>query len=193
MSPASSKPRSAPEPRPAPPEAAPLYAVRSHAFGKGLYALREIAPGTVLFGEDDWADATERESFVTLATSQFDALPPKRRALFMRFAYNTAPDAITGTFAPNAVRHPTNFTNHSCAPNAGYDGADAIVALRMIAPGEEIRMDYGTFTFSFDHAFTCRCAAANCRRKVTRHDWRVLVRRGLRLPAFMQNNVNRCA
>ena len=160
--------------------------MRSHAFGQGLYALREIAPGTVLFGEDDWADATERTSFVTLTTSQFDALPPGRRALFIRFAYNTAPDAITGTFDFDAVRHPTNFTNHSCDPNAGYDGTDAIVALRMIAPGEEIRMDYGTFTLSFDHAFACRSGAANCRGKVTRHDWRALVRAGLRLPAFMQ-------
>lgn len=167
--------------------------MRGHAFGQGLYALREIAAGTVLFGEDDWADATERDSFVTLTTAQFDALPPDRRALFMRFAYNTTPDAITGTFDLDAVRHPTNFTNHSCAPNAGYDGTDAIVALRTIAPGEEIRMDYGTFTFSFDHAFACRCGAANCRGKVTRDDWRALVRAGLRLPAFMQKHADRCA
>jgi SET domain-containing protein len=167
--------------------------VRRHAFGKGLYALREIPAGTALFGEDDWADATERDSFITLTTSQFDALPPDRHAVFLRFAYNTAPDAITGTFAPDAVRHPTNFTNHSCDPNAGFDGTDAIVALRPIAPGEEIRMDYGTFTFSFDHACACRCGAANCRGKVTRHDWRALLRAGLRLPAFMQKQANRRA
>ena len=167
--------------------------MHSHAFGQGLYALQVIAAGTVLFGEDDWADAAERDSFITLTTPQFDALPPDRRALFLRFAYNTKPDAITGTFAPDAVRHPTNFTNHSCDPNAGYDGTDAIVALRMIASGEEIRMDYGTFTFSFDHAFACRGGAAHCRGKVTRDDWPALVHAGLRLPAFMQNNVNRRA
>jgi uncharacterized protein len=188
-------PRLEPKPaqRPAPPEAAPLYAVRSHAFGQGLYALRAIAAGTVLFGEDDWADATERDSFITLTTAQFNALSPARRAVFLRFAYNTAPDAITGTFAPEAVRHPTNFTNHSCDPNAGYDGTDAIVALRPITAGEEIRMDYGTFTFSFDHAFTCRCGAANCRRKISGNDWPALVAAGLRLPAFMQNDANRRA
>jgi uncharacterized protein len=160
--------------------------VRPLASGKGLFALRPIAAGTVLFGEDDWADEAERQSFVTLATSAFDALPPERRTVFLRYAYNTAPDAITGTFAPELVRHPTNFTNHGCDPNAGYDGADAIVALREIAAGEEIRMDYGTFTFSFDHAFACRCGAANCRGQVTANDWPALVRTGLRLPSFMQ-------
>jgi SET domain-containing protein len=168
-----------------------LYEVRTHAFGKGLFALRPIAAGTPLFGEDEWADEAERQSFITITTLEFNALPPGRREVFARFGYNTASDAITGTFHPDAVRHPTNFTNHCCDPNAGYDGADAIAALRPIAAGEEIRMDYGTFSFSFDHAFTCRCGAANCRGKVTANDWRRLVRAGLRLPAFMQKEAAR--
>src|SRR5262249_1127031 len=150
-----------------------------------------IAAATVLFGEDEWADEAERKSFVTLTIAAFNALPLERRAVFLRYAYNTAPDAITGTFDPERVRHPTNFTNHGCDPNAGYDGADAIVALREIATGEEIRMDYGTFSFSFDHAFTCRCGAANCRGRVTANDWPALVRAGLRLPAFMQKIADR--
>ena len=28
-----------------------------------------------------------------------------------------------------------------------------------ISAGEQIRMDYGTYSFSFDHDFTCRCGA----------------------------------
>ena len=173
--------------------AAPLFEVRTHAFGKGLFALRPIPAGAPLFGEDEWIDDAERQSFVTLTTAQFNALAPERRAVFARFAYNTGTDAITGTFHPEGVRHPTNFTNHCCDPNAGYDGADAIVALRPIAPGEEIRMDYGTFSFTFDHAFACRCGAANCRRKVTAQDWPKLVRAGLRLPAFMQKQADSVA
>lgn len=153
--------------------------------GRALIARQDIAPGTRLFGEDDWADEAERQAFVTLSTAELRALPPERRAAFLRYAYNTTPDAITGTFHPEAVRHPTNFLNHSCDPNAGYDGADAIVALRPIGRGEEIRMDYGTFSFSFDHAFACRCGAASCRGKVTAGDWPGLVKAGLRLPAFM--------
>ena len=159
--------------------------MRETPAGRSLIARQDIAPGAWLFGEDDFADDAERASFTTLSAAELGALAPERRAVFLRFGYNTAPDQITGTFHAEAVRHPTNFLNHSCDPNAGYDGADAIVALRPIAAGEEIRMDYGTFSFSFDHEFACRCGAPACRGKVTANDWTDLVRAGLRLPAFM--------
>ena len=171
-----------PEPRAA---GEPLFDVREAPRGRCLIALRDIAAGTYLFGEDDWADEAERQSFTTLSAMELRALTPERRAAFLRYGYNTAPDVVSGTFQHDTVRHPVNFLNHSCDPNAGYDGADAIVALRPIAAGEEIRMDYGTFTFSFDHEFVCRCGAASCRGKVTAGDWPGLVRAGLRLPAFM--------
>ena len=150
-----------------------------------MFACRPIAASTRLFGEDDWADETERRSFSTLSPQQLSELKPPLRTIFLRYAYNTAPDQVTGTFHPEAVRHPVNFINHGCDPNAGYDGMDDIIALRSIGAGEEIRMDYGTFTFSFDHEFVCRCGAASCRGKVTAGDWPGLVRAGLRLPAFM--------
>jgi hypothetical protein len=170
-------------------EEQPLFEVRESGAGRCLIARRDIAAGTRLFGEDDWADETERRSFATLSAAEFEALAPELRTTFVRYAYNTAPDEITGTFHPEAVRHSTNFLNHSCDPNAGYDGSDAIVALRPIAAGEEIRMDYGTFSFSFDHEFRCGCGAARCRRKVTAGDWPALVRSGLRLPGFMRERV----
>jgi hypothetical protein len=164
-----------------------LFEVRETPAGRSLIARQDIAQGARLFGEDDWADAAERASFTTLSAAGLQALAPERRAAFLRYGYNTAPDEITGSFNPETVRHPTNFLNHSCDPNAGYDGADAIVALRPIAAGEEIRMDYGTFSFSFDHEFACRCGAPACRGRVTSRDWPALVRAGLRLPAFMSS------
>jgi hypothetical protein len=178
---------------PPPPEllAGEPFEVRSTETGRALVARRAIAAGTRLFGEDDWADETERRSFSTLSPLQFNALEPALRARFLRFAYNTAPEEITGTLRAEAVRHPVNFINHSCEPNAGYDGADYIVALTGIAAGREIRMDYGTFSFSFDHEFVCRCGAWGCRGKVRRDDWRELVRLGLRLPSFMRRQASR--
>ena len=89
------------------------------------------------------------------------------------------------------MRHPVNFVNHSCDPNAGYDGNDHIVALTRILAGEQVRMDYGTYTFSFDHDFTCGCGASWCRKRVTRDDWRNLVRGGLRLPSFMRREASK--
>jgi hypothetical protein len=180
----------APAPGVATPDA-PLFERRPTDGGQGLFALRPIAPGTRLFGEDDWADEAERKRFSTLSSAQVRDLTPAMRELFLRFAYNIAPEQVSGTFHPEAVRHPVNFVNHSCDPNAGYDGTDHIVALVRIAPGEQIRMDYGTYTFSFDHAFTCRCGARSCRGRVTRNDWRDLVRGGLRLPGFMRKEASK--
>lgn len=176
-------------PRPA--EPGPMFEVRPTQGGQGVFAARVIASGTRLFGEDDWADEAERRSFSMLTAAQLNELSPPMRATFLRFAYNVTPEQIKGTFRPEGVRHPVNFVNHSCEPNAGYDGADHIVALRRIAPGEEIRMDYGTYSFSFDHEFTCACAAPWCRGKVRRDDWPELVRAGLRLPGFMRALANR--
>ncbi len=156
-----------------------------------MFATRAVACGTRLFGEDDWADETERRSFSTLSVVQFNALAPAMRADFLRYAYNTAPEEITGTFQSGTVRHPVNFINHSCDPNAGYDGAAHIVALTSIAAGEEIRMDYGTFSFSFDHDFVCHCGARWCRGRVRHDDWTELLRLGLRLPAFMRQQASR--
>jgi hypothetical protein len=167
-------------------EAAPFYELCETTMGRGVFASRAIAASTPLFGEDDWTDEAERRSFSNMPAAQLEQLTPAVRTTFLRFAYNTAPEQITGTFHPERVRHPVNFLNHSCEPNAGYDGANGISALRRITAGEEIRMDYGTFSFSFDHEFKCTCGAWNCRGRVTRDDWRSLVRTGLRLPGFMR-------
>ena len=168
-----------------------LFEVRSIVSGQALFACRAIASATPLFGEDDWADEAEKRSFATLTAAQLTELAPAMRVAFLRFAYNVTPEQIRGTFRPEGVRHPVNFINHSCEPNAGYDGADHIVALRRIAVGEEIQMDYGTYSFSFDHDFTCTCGAWACRKKVTGKDWPELVRSGLRLPSFMRALANK--
>lgn len=163
-----------------------VYEVRNTRLGRGLFACQPIAPGTRLFNEDDWVDEAEARAFTVLTPKQLDGLSPALRKTFVCYGYNTALEEVTGTFHPEAVRHPVNFINHSCDPNLGYDGVDAIVALHGISPGEEIRMDYGTYSFSFDHEFTCTCGAWGCRGQIRRNDWRHLVRIGLRLPGFMR-------
>jgi SET domain-containing protein len=185
------RPATAPATAPPVSDAAAPFEVRATGTGRGLFASRAIASGTRLFGEDDWIDETERRSFSVLSASQLDNLTPAMRTAFLRFAYNTTPEQTTGTFRPETVQHPSHFINHSCEPNAGYDGEDHIVALLRISPGEEIRMDYGTFSFSFDHTFDCACGAWGCRGTVRRDDWRALVRTGLRLPRFMREFADR--
>lgn len=179
--------RQATAPAPAaPPNATLPFEVRPSATGRGLFACEPIAKGTRLFAEDDWADEEERRAFSVLTPQQIADLAPAMRTTFVCYAYNIDHDKISGTFHPERVRHPVNFMNHSCDPNVGYRGTNSLVALSGIRPGQQLRMDYGTYSFSFDHEFTCSCGAPWCRGKVTRNDWPELVRAGLRLPNFMR-------
>ncbi len=58
---------------------------------------------------------------------------------------------------------PMRYTNHSCAPNARLcisQGRVEFYALRAIAPGEEITVDYGQT--HHEGRLACRCGAAAC-------------------------------
>ena len=79
----------------------------------------------------------------------------------------------------NAVFLPSgaldDFVNHSCDPNCRLDfrgGRVFLVALREIAPGEELSFDYATTTTRAGIAafpgwrFQCLCGVAGCRGEV---------------------------
>jgi SET domain-containing protein len=58
---------------------------------------------------------------------------------------------------------PMRYTNHSCAPNARLaivQGRVEFFALRPIAPGEEITVDYGPT--HHEGRLACRCGAPRC-------------------------------
>src|SRR5262249_21122217 len=63
------------------------------------------------------------------------------------------------------------FLNHSCEPNVGVQGQIIFVALRAIAAGEELTLDYATIERPAD-PMSCGCGAAGCRRVITGQDWR---------------------
>lgn len=58
---------------------------------------------------------------------------------------------------------PMRYTNHSCRPNARLcirQGRVEFYALRAIAPGEEITVNYGET--HHEGRLTCRCGAPDC-------------------------------
>jgi hypothetical protein len=58
---------------------------------------------------------------------------------------------------------PMRYTNHSCQPNARLcirNGRVEFYALRAIAPGEEITVNYGET--HHEGRLPCRCGAPNC-------------------------------
>jgi len=68
--------------------------------------------------------------------------------------------AIDASRSQDAMR----FTNHCCEPNARIqveDGEISFLALRDIAIGEELTVDYGLT--HHDGRLACRCGAARCR------------------------------
>src|SRR5262245_24812409 len=63
------------------------------------------------------------------------------------------------------------FLNHSCEPNVGIQGQIVFVALRAIAAGEELTLDYATIERPAE-PMACRCGAGCCRGLTTGQDWR---------------------
>jgi SET domain-containing protein len=66
-----------------------------------------------------------------------------------------------------------DFFNHSCNPNAGIHGHLLMVAMRDIAPKEEITYDYAMTDADFAYSFHCACGVKNCRGVITTSDWKI--------------------
>ncbi len=73
--------------------------------------------------------------------------------------------------APIEMEEPADYINHSCQPNAGIRGQISLVAMRAIAPGEEITFDYAMADSSSFDEFPCACGAPTCRGQVRGDDW----------------------
>lgn len=70
-----------------------------------------------------------------------------------------------------------NYLNHSCEPNAGFNGQIALVAMRDITKGEDVSIDYAMVLHKAAHGpayrLTCLCGASTCRGVVTENDWKI--------------------
>ncbi len=62
------------------------------------------------------------------------------------------------------------YTNHSCDPNLSIQGQIVLVAMRDVAPDEELTIDWAT-TDDGDYQMACRCGSAHCRGTITGKDW----------------------
>lgn len=66
---------------------------------------------------------------------------------------------------------PGDYVNHSCDPNGGISGTSHLVAMRDIAPGEEVTFDYAMGDATPYDSFECACGSPICRGTVTGNDW----------------------
>jgi len=72
----------------------------------------------------------------------------------------------------------TDYFNHSCDPNCGFRGQIFLVAMRDIAPGEEVTFDYAMIVSPSEYSdivfeMECGCGSEHCRKNITEEDWRL--------------------
>ena len=127
-----------------------------------LFAVGETHLGKAVFAADGFAGG-ERIVRFTGRRFRADRVPSLLQGASDRFVQVT----------PNHYMGPSgridDLINHSCAPNSGLRfGADGVflVAIRDIAPGEEIAWDYSTTLKDSNWHMICQCRAPDCRRVI---------------------------
>jgi uncharacterized protein len=124
--------------------------------GRGLAAIAPIAAGELV--------AIKGGHIVTTAVLQ--SLPERLRNSEIQIA-----DGFHLAALEEAEYEPVMlFLNHSCEPNVGFAGNTVLVAMRDIAPGEELTTDYALFD-DHDEVMRCRCGTHSCRGTISGRDW----------------------
>jgi hypothetical protein len=135
----------------------PKTVVRTSAIvGRGLFAAAAIAQGEIVCVKGGHL----------LTKAEF--------AKYRKVANNAELQIADGLFLAPVTEaeyeHLMMFLNHSCEPNVGVQGQIVFVAMRDIAPGEELTLDYATIDQDSE-PMECRCGARSCRKLVTAQDW----------------------
>jgi|UPI000698F023 hypothetical protein len=63
---------------------------------------------------------------------------------------------------------PVRYVNHSCEPNARWEGHELRV-LRPLEAGDEVTFDYTETESDFAAPFLCQCGGENCRKVIGNH------------------------
>jgi hypothetical protein len=145
---------------------APFEVRDSAIHGRGAWATRRIRRGTWIIEYTGEVISNEE------ADRRYDdeAMDQHHTFLFVRDAHTCIDAAVGGNEA--------RFINHSCEPNCeavqdADSGAIWIVALRDIAPGEELTYDYRYELDEEDEdaarrRYPCRCGSPRCRGTILR-------------------------
>ncbi|MEX2182529.1 MAG: SET domain-containing protein-lysine N-methyltransferase [Gemmatimonadaceae bacterium] len=124
--------------------------------GYGIVATRALNAGDVVFRGEGQSHRIITRRFAE------EHWQPEELELLRRYAYPLSDEIYAYWAADPAEWAPQN---HSCNPNTVFDGLD-VVALRPIAIGEELTLDYAGFLDTTHEPFQCRCGAPNCRGQV---------------------------
>lgn len=133
------------------------YTVRARNGGLGIDATRAIRKGEVVFAGEERSQRVVTRRWVE---EHWDV---RDRRTFAEYAYPLA-DEVYILWSDNPLEWAPQ--NHSCDPNCRYEGLN-VVAIRNIAAGEELTLDYAQFCNEQTSGFDCHCGAAGCRKFIT--------------------------
>lgn len=125
----------------------------STVAGYGIFAARPIKKGEVVFGGEGMSQRIISKKFVDAHWNE------RQKNDFKHYAYPISKEVYILW-----DENPVNWSpqNHSCDANTAYNGLD-VIAMRNIADGEELTLDYALFLDHNIEPFNCQCGAENCR------------------------------
>ena len=139
-----------------------LYVLDAYSPAASLFSVGETHLGKAVYAAQGFAEGDEIIRF-TGRRFRADSVPSLMRGSSDRFVQVT----------PQHYMGPSgridDLINHSCAPNAGLrfaGGSVTLIAIRTIAPGEEITWDYSTTLAESNWHMICQCRAPECRRVI---------------------------
>lgn len=136
---------------------------KTEIYGGGIYSKKNISKGTLLAIFGGYIMTTKEEA----------KLPISIRDL----AHQIHENFVLGVINPKMVQD-TDMFNHSCNPNAGFNGQIFLVAMKNIDKGQQVTFDYAMVLHKSKGVKTykmkCLCGLKNCRKIITDNDWKDL-------------------
>ncbi len=129
----------------------------NETIGNGVFALRPIPKGTIVYVKDPLE--------IEITPEQFAGMDPQYQTVVNWFSY------IDERGCRIVSWDIAKYVNHRCDPNTISTGYGFEIAVRDIAAGEQITDEYGIF--NLPEPLECSCGSADCRRTISDSDWDV--------------------
>jgi hypothetical protein len=126
----------------------------NETIGMGVFANKSIPKGTITWVRDEFD--------LVIPASKFPMIPPLLQKAVDRFSYRYNDEYI---LCWDIAR----YMNHSCEPSC-LGTYDFEIAIRDLAPGEELTDDYSVYCAEVGGMFICACDSAHCRRRILPDD-----------------------
>lgn len=129
------------------------YTMKGNSIaGYGIYAVQPIHANELIFKGEESSQRIVTRRYVE---ENWDI---KEKEIFRKYAYPVSKEVFLLWDNDPAGWAPQN---HSCEPNTTYEGLN-VVALRDIAKGEELTLNYASFLDENMESFVCQCGSPQC-------------------------------